>query len=898
MSENILWSKRLEKKISNLEKEKKLLLARQEHVANNLAGCKRDTRLYTTTKDKLKEIKARLRALEHDLATHKFNLRTKYQPKINLEDDGMAEQMDTPKRGETPTSTGDVRDITTPDSGTSITIPTPVENRDNTINETRIMNTPVTSTVTTNLGPFAAAMLKRQIQDQNNYQIGGAIPKKRFTLPDSENNHDLLPKGGTQPYSPYDYPKFTGTATYTLSREPLFTRNQVYDFNINQQKHQSYELKPKMGTQVTQMYKEPIITPNLYDPNYWNIRTSAQQTLPRKVSFEDEKIQNIQHIFVPQDSFELNKARFYANQKDFINLNAPQNNMFEAGIPQQNTYAGGSDMHKNSNDRGCVTKNTKPHMYYTQSNNPNEFEPQQNPISRVITSQYVINSEPQIIYSQSNNPSMGFKAYRNPREKLISHEQIPNMNDQYNVPNFTNFSGNRDQNVAAQYEAPFVDNQTGRRTQSTAFQYDQRNLMDNINPLTTQFSPQRRYEFVGQNIAQQPLNYEIENQEMRQHANPINNTCHNTYLKRLTTIPDLSGESFENLKTFIEKVDTLYFSAMNDAETDELYEQVLLKVNGEARDTIMNLSNLNWENIKKSIMKSFDHLCNKTLLTAQLENLKQEKDESLTKYTERARKLLQTKNAMYKQLTEDQRKEHNRLAYKAFVNGLKDPSLKRDVNIRGADTLEQAIHNAIDMENDSKNAISRSELFCRACKATGHREIDCRRKTDDNAILKLVSAFRNIGTVNMRGGNPTQVRVPQRNYEYRYSTWNAGNNNYQNRNYPNYQMPRYNNQQGTQNYLNQNRQRYNNNYPNHNQRSNNNNNNYYNQNTPRYNYQREQAPRPNSNSNQSDTQHRFNQNRNNQNTRPNNSNVRGNQINTISLEQRLRRRSNNGDPKN
>lgn len=147
MSENILWSKRLEKKISNLEKEKKLLLARQEHVANNLAGCKRDTRLYTTTRDKLKEIKTRLRALEHDLATHKFNLRTKYQPKINLEDDGMAEQMDTPKRGETPTSTGDVRDITTPDSGTSTIIPTPVESRDNTINETRIMNTPVTSTV-------------------------------------------------------------------------------------------------------------------------------------------------------------------------------------------------------------------------------------------------------------------------------------------------------------------------------------------------------------------------------------------------------------------------------------------------------------------------------------------------------------------------------------------------------------------------------------------------------------------------------------------------------------------------------------------------------------------------------------------------------------------------------
>lgn len=82
---------------------------------------------------------------------------------------------------------------------------------------------------------------------------------------------------------PYDYPKFTGTATYTLSREPLFTRNQDYDFNINQQKRQSYELKPKMGTQVTQMYKEPIITPNLYDPNYYLVKL-ASKTKRYKIS--------------------------------------------------------------------------------------------------------------------------------------------------------------------------------------------------------------------------------------------------------------------------------------------------------------------------------------------------------------------------------------------------------------------------------------------------------------------------------------------------------------------------------------------------------------------------------------------------------------------------------------
>lgn len=354
------------------------------------------------------------------------------------------------------------------------------------------------------------------------------------------------------------------------------------------------------------------------------------------------------------------------------------------------------------------------------------------------------------------------------------------------------------------------------------------------------------------------------------------------YLKRLASIPDLEGDSFENLKRFIEKIDTLYHSAINDSEINELYEQMLLKITGEARNIIIKLENLNWENIKTKLYSHFSHLCNKSLLTTQLENLKQEKDESLSDYAERARKLLDKKNAMYNNLTQDQKEEHNRTAYKAFTKGLNDRLLKERALTRGASSLEDAIENALDMENDSSNMIPKTDLFCKYCRMVGHRESDCRRKKiSDDPILRFVNALRDTGPVNFSRSNiaygmPRRPNnLPPRNSNYRsdrfipnrYSGYpnqygydnqrnRYGDNPYQNRNYPN----PYNNNE----------------YQNQNQYENRNNNNQYNNNN-RNNLQNQQ---PN----------QFNRNRNMQNN--NNDRRNMNSINNIAMNQRIRENQN------
>lgn len=103
---------------------------------------------------------------------------------------------------------------------------------------------------------------------------------------------------------------------------------------------------------------------------------------------------------------------------------------------------------------------------------------------------------------------------------------------------------------------------------------------------------------------------------------------------------------------------------------------MLLKLNGDIRKKITNQDAVSWKNIKSILYDHFSHLCNTNLITTQSENLKQGKIESIADYAERARRLLNKKNAMYSNLSEKQKTEHNRIAHKAFTRGLTNLEIK------------------------------------------------------------------------------------------------------------------------------------------------------------------------------------------------------------------------------
>lgn len=237
----------------------------------------------------------------------------------------------------------------------------------------------------------------------------------------------------------------------------------------------------------------------------------------------------------------------------------------------------------------------------------------------------------------------------------------------------------------------------------------------------------------------------------------------NSFLRRLRSIPKFNGESFKDLKDFIDITETLYFSCVNGAEEQELFEHMILQLRGEARSLINRLDNFDWQLIKSTLLSHFAYLANKNVLSSQLENLHQERNESLTEYTERARKLLREKNAVYNDLTEEQRLEHNRLARRAFSKGISNSRLRDRMITRGASSLEDAIAFAIEAENDALTDIPRGELYCKFCRINGHRENECRRKENANSdIGKLASALRSMS--NGFNRNRNNFRQNQRNF--------------------------------------------------------------------------------------------------------------------------------------
>lgn len=364
------------------------------------------------------------------------------------------------------------------------------------------------------------------------------------------------------------------------------------------------------------------------------------------------------------------------------------------------------------------------------------------------------------------------------------------MNFDFEIPRGNFNHGNQSQNFYPQRSTRMnVEPQTLQRGENLQYPQNDLNLTYTIPPRNPYDFPQRNMSF-DRNISHRDMNYDNQqsNFDMPQrgrNANRINTqtdveqeNTRGSFLRRLRMIPKFNGESFQDLKDFIDITETLNFSCINRAEEQELFEHMVLQLRGEAKTLVSRLNNFDFETIKNALLQHFAYLANKNVLSSQLENLHQEKDESLSKYTERARKLLREKNAVYNNLTEEQRLEHNRIARRAFSRGISDTKLRNQMLTRGASSLEDAIAFAIEAENDAITDIPRNELFCKYCLINGHRENDCRRKESANSdVGKLASALRTMG--NAFGRNQGNFRTNQRNFgSNNFGPNNFGPNNF------------------------------------------------------------------------------------------------------------------------
>lgn len=95
------------------------------------------------------------------------------------------------------------------------------------------------------------------------------------------------------------------------------------------------------------------------------------------------------------------------------------------------------------------------------------------------------------------------------------------------------------------------------------------------------------------------------------HANFEQESTRGSFLRRLRMIPKFNGDSFQDLKDFIDITETLYFSCINRAEEQELFEHMVLQLRGKAKSLVSRLNDFDFETIKNSLLHL--HICQTNL---------------------------------------------------------------------------------------------------------------------------------------------------------------------------------------------------------------------------------------------------------------------------------------------
>lgn len=207
------------------------------------------------------------------------------------------------------------------------------------------------------------------------------------------------------------------------------------------------------------------------------------------------------------------------------------------------------------------------------------------------------------------------------------------------------------------------------------------------------------------------------------------------FYRKLRKMPTFSGENLEKMKDFIQSGDLFFGECKNQTESDEFYFQVKYNLRGEARE-IFRYTDNDWLEIRHALKKRFAYLMNRDIINSKLENLHQERGESLQKFAKRAQKTLTEKYSVYDEISNKQREDYNSVARRAFINGIKDKKIRERLSTRATHSLENAIASALEMENEAKYEIPESELFCTTCERSGHREQNCKHRKQSGDIAK------------------------------------------------------------------------------------------------------------------------------------------------------------------
>jgi hypothetical protein len=249
-------------------------------------------------------------------------------------------------------------------------------------------------------------------------------------------------------------------------------------------------------------------------------------------------------------------------------------------------------------------------------------------------------------------------------------------------------------------------------------------------------------------------------------------------------IPWYDGEKANSLDEFIQIVDSLA-SQLIEVKGKLLFNlSVKSHLSKKAFNSIRHLNNATWDQIKQNLKDKLNPLDATTCYNA-LTHAKQEQTESMTDFALRVENLLTNLNRS-STIDADQntrkyvQTSNEKLAKRAFENGIQNFKLETLAIAKNKDTLEDAIKEVLDLDSsrEYRNTEKRASgpptnvKFCGICKRRGHLETDCFKKNikKEDAPVEHATNSKFCKYCKKKGHEIQECRARERNNERKNRT--------------------------------------------------------------------------------------------------------------------------------
>lgn len=189
-----------------------------------------------------------------------------------------------------------------------------------------------------------------------------------------------------------------------------------------------------------------------------------------------------------------------------------------------------------------------------------------------------------------------------------------------------------------------------------------------------------------------------------------------------------------NFNEFADKADIIWGETRNDRILIDTFmlniKLNLPKINGCSREVINRCED--WPQLKRLLAQQYGKQSSYYMIEAKVASVKQGKEESMSEYINKVRGLAEEWRGIYGEniqpiITDKIDGDIKR----ALIDGIANNTVRERVRPNLSFGLEELCKSALALQTDFDKNKPNRDLMCLYCNIRGHRESECRKKTED-----------------------------------------------------------------------------------------------------------------------------------------------------------------------